>query len=184
MKTKDKILQTAYKLFQDTSYTETSIDDICKNCDLTKPAFYYHFSSKAELLTHYYDDVVQQIYREIDKRDTSKDFWETYVFCFVELIKGSENLGPDLMRELYIYNLTEDKQTFDFKEKFTDLCVSLIEQAQQSKQINNPSDAYDLYIASAYIFSGTEVFWSVKNGHFDRVKVLLNSLNVLFLPNI
>lgn len=184
MKTKDKILQTAYKLFQNSSYTETSIEDICKNCDLTKPAFYYHFSSKAELLTHYYDDVIQQIYKKINQMNSDNNFWETYVLCFIELIKGSENLGPDLMRELYIYNLTDDKHTFDFNQGFTELCVSLIEQAQKTKQINNLSDPYELYLASAYIFSGTEVFWSVKKGDFNRAKILLNSLNVLFLPTI
>lgn len=135
-------------------------------------------------MTHYYDDVVQEIQKKISQITSDNSFWETYVLCFIKLVKGSENLGPDLMRELYIYNLTEDKHTFDFNKEFTELCVSLIKNDQKTKQINNLSDPYELYLASTYIFSGTEVFWSVKKGDFNRVKILLSSLNVLFLPNI
>lgn len=47
--TKDSILQAASECFAADSYWKTDIDDICKKANLTKGAFYYHFSTKQDL---------------------------------------------------------------------------------------------------------------------------------------
>ncbi len=47
--TKDSILHAASECFARDGYWSTDIDDICKKADLTKGAFYYHFSTKQDL---------------------------------------------------------------------------------------------------------------------------------------
>ncbi len=47
--TKDSILHAASECFARDGYRSTDIDDICKKADLTKGAFYYHFSTKQDL---------------------------------------------------------------------------------------------------------------------------------------
>ncbi len=47
--TKDSILHAASECFARDGYWTTDIDDICKKANLTKGAFYYHFSTKQDL---------------------------------------------------------------------------------------------------------------------------------------
>ena len=47
---RDRILREAAALFFERGYLQTSVDVIVERLDATKPFFYYHFDSKAELL--------------------------------------------------------------------------------------------------------------------------------------
>lgn len=173
-------MKQAYDLFQEKSYNEVSIDDICSKCQLTKPAFYYHFSSKAELLSHYYDDVVAHIHKTLAKKTVEDNYWEQYVFCFSELIFASVNLGADLISHLYIANLTTDKGSFNFNDSFSSLGINLIEKAQETEQIRNQQSAQNLFISSSFMFTGFEVFWGIKKGSFDRQQAVITALETIF----
>lgn len=89
-------------------------------------------------------------------------------------------MGIDLIKQLYITNLTKDKHSFDFNDSFSELCISLIDKAQQAGQIRNQQNAEELFIASSLIFAGIEVFWSIKDGAIDRQRALIRSLEALF----
>ena len=44
--TREKILESAFKLFAIKGFKGITIDDLMNNCGLTRGAFYAHFSSK------------------------------------------------------------------------------------------------------------------------------------------
>ncbi|WP_394619223.1 TetR/AcrR family transcriptional regulator [Lentzea sp. JNUCC 0626] len=48
--TKQRILQTARDLFARQGVQQTSLQDIAESLGITKPALYYHFSSREELI--------------------------------------------------------------------------------------------------------------------------------------
>jgi len=48
-KTREKILDHSFKLFAIKGFEGVTIDDLMKNCGLTRGGFYAHFTSKAEL---------------------------------------------------------------------------------------------------------------------------------------
>ncbi len=47
--TRAKLLDTAMQLIGHSSYDQIGVNEICKQADVTKGAFYYHFRSKADL---------------------------------------------------------------------------------------------------------------------------------------
>ena len=72
--TKDSILRVAVECFQKKGYYAADIDDICKKANLTKGAFYYHFTSKQnlilELLGQWANKVAEQLeLDDIESRD-------------------------------------------------------------------------------------------------------------------
>ncbi|WP_084029301.1 TetR/AcrR family transcriptional regulator [Lebetimonas sp. JH292] len=46
---KQKIIKTALKHFAINGYKNTSMQDIAKELNITKPALYYHFKNKNDL---------------------------------------------------------------------------------------------------------------------------------------
>lgn len=181
MNTRELILKNAYELFQEKSYNAVSIDDICGRCKLTKPAFYYHFKSKAELLLHYYDDVVDYIDISLEGKDFQQNYWQQIVYCFSELILAGNQLGADLMSQLYITNLTKDHGSFNFNHRLVELCVELIKKGQESGQIKNQQDANDLFISASLMFTGFETLWSIKKRDVHRERNFIIALETLFV---
>lgn len=123
---------------------------------------------------------IDHIYTTLEQKDTYNNYWEQYIYCFAELIKASDDLGADLMSQLYITNLTEDKGSFNFNPRFMELCIDLITKAQMAKQIKNQKPAKNLFIASSFMFTGLEALWSMKKGGFERKENMMVTLETMF----
>lgn len=50
-RSREKILDSAFCLFVEKGFNGVSIDDVMLNCEMTRGAFYAHFSSKSDLYT-------------------------------------------------------------------------------------------------------------------------------------
>ena len=64
-KSRDKILESAKKLFHLKGFQQTSVDDILRDSGVTKSNFYYHFKSKEELGLIYLDRRIKQYETEV-----------------------------------------------------------------------------------------------------------------------
>ena len=47
----EKILHTAWQLFQQKGFRGVSMDELCQHCGITKPTLYYYFDNKEDLFT-------------------------------------------------------------------------------------------------------------------------------------
>lgn len=177
--TKGTIIDTALKLFTEKGYDETTVMDICNACSITKPTFYYHLTSKDDILSSFFDDVIAGMSDKLLQTIAAKNEWEQLVACFEILMDSSEHIGVELYSQIYIINLREDKKTFDLQRNMTDLAVLLIDRAQSSGQIRNKSDPLSLYLAAAHAFEGYELLWCIKKGGFDRRKAFRVALEDL-----
>ena len=64
-KSKDKILESAKKLFHLKGFQQTSVDEILSDSGVTKSNFYYHFKSKEELGLDILDRRIKQYEIEV-----------------------------------------------------------------------------------------------------------------------
>src|SRR4051794_40052793 len=58
--TRDRILDVALELFTENGYDGTSMREIAERLSITKPALYYHFDSKEEIVRTLLADLEQQ----------------------------------------------------------------------------------------------------------------------------
>ena len=178
--TKERIIRTAYQLFREKGYDKVSINDICNACGITKTTFYYHLRSKEEIISHFYASITHSLAKRLADFVEAENHWEQLMICFETLIKSSEDIGFDLIGQLLIMNIRNDRGSYDFDEDLTNMAVLLIKKAQAEGQIRNQSPAEPLYRASAYAFLGYEATWCIKKGRIDRMKLVRRALENIY----
>lgn len=178
--TRDKIFRIASNLFKEKGYNNVTVDDICANCNISKRTFYYHLKSKSDILFHYYDHVIDNITPLLIQMLNTSNNWDQLILIFDNLIDKMMDLGPDINSQLLSINLQDNQNTFDLRQNLTDIAIHIIENAQHDKQIRNLNNASDLYRSAAYMFTGYEYMWCVKDGDFPWKEQFYNSLENLF----
>ncbi|HLZ86943.1 MAG TPA: TetR/AcrR family transcriptional regulator [Puia sp.] len=63
---KDRILDTASRLFYDQGYHVTGINQIIEEADIARASLYNHYPSKTDLLLAYLDRTHEEWFRELD----------------------------------------------------------------------------------------------------------------------
>lgn len=177
--TRDKIFRVATSLFKEREYNNVTVEDICEACDISKRTFYYHLKSKGDILFHYYDHIIDNITPPLIQMLHTDNSWEQLILIFDNLIDNMEKLGPDINSQLLIINLQDNKNTFEIRDHLADIAVKIIENGQSNKQIRNPNDASDLFRSVAYMFTGYEFMWCVKEGNLHWRNLFYNSLENL-----
>lgn len=178
--TKQLIIETAFLLFQEKGYDDVTVNEICRACGITKTTFYYHLKSKEEIASRFYESVIQGMASRMVDILAAENYWDQLVACFDTLINTTEKIGPDLLSQLFITNLRDDKGTFNMDESLTKLAVLLIERGQKAGQIRNQSSASSLYYAAAHMFEGFELLWAIKKGRYDRKRFMRRALEDIF----
>ena len=100
---KDTILRVAVEYFSKFGYKSTSLEQIAKECNITKPAIYYHFKDKASL----YEDVVcsqfLELVKNIEKNTSFGDAEEklkSYIVTFGDFLISHPTFSAIFAREI------------------------------------------------------------------------------------
>ena len=103
--TKDKIISVAMQIFAQKGYEGTTLDEIAKLCNITKPAIYYHFKDKASL----YEYILCSQFEEMAKRvlhntqdGTVEDRLRAYIKSFGQYLIDNPTFSSIFSREISI----------------------------------------------------------------------------------
>jgi AcrR family transcriptional regulator len=114
--TRQKIYETADRMFGARSYSQISVNDIIKEAGVSKGAFYFHFASKDALFTSLINDYVVRLDTDYQAfLDTFPDDAPTehvlrkLVGKIADLITGE--IGFDKIKTVYKAALTSDYDT-------------------------------------------------------------------------
>lgn len=108
--TRSKIMSSAIKLFSTRGYNTASVDDICKDAEISKGAFYHHFESKQALFLALLDGWLTTIDQGIEaSRESSVPetfFLITQAFPY---IFKTANEGLPMFLEFWLQASREEK---------------------------------------------------------------------------
>ena len=113
--TKEKILEEALKLFAQSGYVGTSMNDIAAKLGVTKAALYKHYSSKQEIL----DSIVEKMNRMDMERAKEYEMPEGDM---EEVITGYKNTAFDKIRQftkVQFLHWTEEEFPCCFRKMLT-----------------------------------------------------------------
>ena len=163
--TRANILNKAFDLIYVSGYQATSIDEILATTNVTKGAFYYHFSSKEQMGLAVINEIIYpEIYQSfiLPLKDTDKPVKDIYkmirtILFDVPFFKV-ENGCPlaNLIQEMCPLNL-------DFGialDGISGMCIEALEEAlKQGKKAGKIRSDTNVYEAAYFILSG---YWGVR----------------------
>jgi AcrR family transcriptional regulator len=170
--TKEIILENAVKLFLKKGYQLVSMDDVAKECDVTKATVYYYYSTKAELFT---DAMVQMMIRISDRIKEILSIERPLKDNLLEIVKIHLHATFDIDLQTFIkdakISLTEEQmiQMNVAEEKMYEVIEIAIENAMNNGEIPKGNSKF-----AAHAF-----FAILKVGNFRDLnnKSIINSID-------
>lgn len=159
--TKEIIIQTASQLFLEKGYTTISVDDVAKECNVTKATVYYYYASKAELFTETMVQLMIRIREKMSRylqenlplKERLLNITKAHLKATVDvdmsgLTKGMNNaLSPEQQKRIH-------KAETDMYQALEDAFIDAMEQAE----IRNLNPAFSVHAYLALL----------KTGNFNR----------------
>ncbi|WP_457644409.1 TetR/AcrR family transcriptional regulator [Persephonella sp.] len=115
--TRQKLIDSAVKIFSEKGYFNTKVSDIVKDAGVAQGTFYLYFRSKEEIFLSIVEYIVDQIEETINRYTPSKENAQTKIISF----------GKDIFLMLYEYREIAYIylfQLFSINEKFKSIYVS------------------------------------------------------------
>jgi AcrR family transcriptional regulator len=111
--TKDRIIQSALKLFSRKGFRGTTIKDIAHEVGVTEGAIYRHFQSKEDLIEHITEKIVGEIDLLLEEEVLSRENFKEQIEALIESLACYAFNNPDSFRYLAVYHLLRN----DIEEK-------------------------------------------------------------------
>lgn len=182
--TKIRIRESALKLFEEKSFEEVTVVDICKASGITKHTFYYYFKSKDDLLEQFYKIPCALTMEEVGSILTTDSYVEQIWMINKKFIDFIKEQGVEILKQIMIKNLMNDKGTFrpDTKDirEIMKLQMNIIEKGQESGQFKSQIASRDLGKMFQQLLHSTLFMWVTGDGNFDFEEYVRYQFEVLF----
>jgi len=186
--TRADIIKKAIEMFRAEGYGNISINQLCKACGITKGTFYYHFNSKDEIISYYYENLSSNLIEVIPnmvRQASNKDkLWVLLEYW----IDNTISLGPNLLKAFMIADAEKGLKHFspyvsyqhgEVKSSY-DMQIELIKQGQIQGTIRDGVAPEKLMLAFVSALIGIALDWSSNNGVYDEKEELHKIFEVVF----
>ena len=146
MSTRDQILEIAYRAFAEKGYNHTSMGAIAEELGITRPALYYHFSSKEDLLLATYEMIDPLI-------NVSAEFKQAFAALIASI---TSNLRNDEQRARFVATVESTSGqipaiTESAQAQYDETCAIFATALEHGKAIGAVSADMDIDAAKQYL---------------------------------
>ncbi len=179
---KINLFNTAMALFRKNGYEKVTIQQICKEANVTRNAFYYYFESKEALLSSYFEnlpDFAQSILTEILSLPND---WEKLWYLFEVHLKFAEREGLSICRAFLKANLDGNGDLLAQYYVSDTVTLPLVISCQNTGLIRNMTEPNRLIYLASRLTAGILLTWCSKNAQFDLLAVSKEAFCALMQP--
>ena len=101
---KEKVIRAATKIFAKNGFDATSMREIAKNANLTKPMIYYHFKNKEDLYLYILENSISILNRKVEEVTSEcinpEETIRNVVRIYVNFFKKEEDIFRIIHREI------------------------------------------------------------------------------------
>jgi len=180
MDMRDRILETAFKLFLEKGFDNVSTTEIKKESNAATGSFYHHFGSREGLLVEVIDKYIFSYFnRTLDKikncKGTPKERLKAVILQIIgydsstnkvtKLYENSESFIIDYrnLHLLYLGSLQTheiiSKRYRDFQLRLIEFIMELIDEGKAQGELKKDIDTYKNAILMQSVIDGTFLLW-------------------------
>jgi AcrR family transcriptional regulator len=141
---KNRIYNTAIKLFGEYGYDGLSIDNLCENAGISKGSFFQYFPSKTHLFEFViliFDDYLQKWVNEVRNKETAVLAKDRILYLYQALIINSKLFKEEQKFFLYITSTMSHATVFiegiDLSRHFLDYVREIINRGVETGEIRD-----------------------------------------------
>ena len=168
--TKSRIVSSAWRLFYNQGYENTTIDDIVADCQSSKGSFYHYFNSKDELLGTL-NILFDEKYEELEKTmNPDLDPVEKLLYLNHELFLMIENtVSLDLLSRLLSSQLMtkNDRSLLDSNRTYFKLIRKIAIEGQEKGVFRSDLSTNDITKIYALLERSLMYDWCLCNGDYS-----------------
>ena len=183
--TREKIFNSAIKLFKEHGFEGTTIDMISEEADVARGTIFLHFTSKEAILANWSYERLQEVEERRDEWDYDDDC-KAKVLRIYKIMNEVNITNYDFIKVVVESSMkhrkvfeTEKNMYFELRQLFADL----IEDAQEKKQLKakfNPLVAANMleniYYNALYDWVRSEGAWALEEIMEEKVSIVFDGL--------
>jgi len=182
--TKKLIFETAIKMIKEKGYNNVTVNDICKQCGVTKGAFYYHFETKEAIIGKAYVESDAYVIKHLAKIFETEDSLDQFLHIILLYAEKVEDKGVEIMKQLFRYYFepvgSNDKRK-DFynpeKRPLLELYASLFKKLQNTGKAR-PDVSFEYFFRNLVItFDGVLLDWCYSNGNYNLQEAVKDAIS-------
>lgn len=159
-----KILNAAWKLFEEKGYEETTVDEIIEATNTSKGTFYHYFKSKEDLLSlfsYIFDERYEELSKKLDVDMNS--FGKLMVLCDECFSTIENDYSLELVARMYSSHLfsKNSKHLLDKNRIYYKLLRNVIAEGQQRGHIRDDLSPAEIIKAYTIAERGLIYDWCV-----------------------
>lgn len=168
--TKGRIISSAWRLFYEQGYDDTTVDEIVEEACASKGSFYHYFSGKDALLSSL-SFIFDEKYEELqDTLDPDAGTIDKLVYLNQELFLMIENsISVDLLARLFSSQLITrgDRHLLDQDRTYYKLLRKILREGQQKGDIKKDCSINEIIKTYALMERGFMYDWCLCNGDYS-----------------
>lgn len=168
--TKGRIIESAWELFYEQGYENTTIDDIVEHSETSKGSFYHYFDSKDALLSslsYLFDRKYEELLPSLENFPSG---FERLIYLNHELFLMIENRVPlDLLARLLSTQLITagEKHLLDHGRTYYRLLRRIIIDGQKTGEFRNDLSVNEIVKAYSLFERAIMYDWCICNGEYS-----------------
>lgn len=170
LKTKSLILEASIRLINEFGYENVSIDRICEACGISKGAFYYHFSSKLDIISEVEARVNETIEGSLEACN-DEDIEERILIFLNSMIDAVEKTGLELTRQRSKFVLggeyINNRSQTSYGVRSTNMMKELLQSAVSKGELKRETPVDLLVEQLMTVNCGLISNWCIFNGEFS-----------------
>lgn len=168
-KVKDRIIDTAWSLFREQGFGETTINDIINAARISKGTFYYYFRSKDDLLDTL-SVVLDHEYKKLDENeDKSMTTFEKLIYINkVVHTFINDNIDHRLIAYLYSAQIIKDESSslLDRNRYYFRYLEKLMDEGKKNGELTDALSIPDLIKFYGLAERALVTDWCMNNGNY------------------
>ncbi len=173
-RTKKLVLNVALELITAKGFQNVTVDEICAKCNVTKGAFYHHFSSKESILDQLHIDTDKQVEEKISeilKKPPSLDLFSELSYLYAQM---TVTRGVEIMKQKFRNNLDSEDWNINQGDFYNPQNRPLLKtfakvynELQEIGEVSLEFSFEHFFHFLIVVYDGIVLDWCYHNGSYD-----------------